>query len=73
MVWSVLQRLTPTQPMVMQSDAIREREGPQGLISTYTLLFSASWNESTALYQFISCLCVHECVCVCAKNFSHNS
>lgn len=58
MVWSVLRRLTPTQPMVMQSDAIRGREGPQGLISTYTLLFSASWNESTALYRFIPCLCV---------------
>lgn len=58
MVWSVLQHLTPTQPVVMQSDAIRGRGGPQGLISTYTLLFSASWNESTALYRFIPCVCV---------------
>lgn len=79
MVWSVLRRLTPTQPMVMQSDAIRGRGGPQGLISTYTMLFPESWNGSTALYRFNWCvlrvralLCVFMCAHVhVGPNFNH--
>lgn len=72
MVWSVLGRLTPTQPLVMQSDAIRGRGGPKGLISTYTFLFTASWNESTALYRFMPCVRVHTLAQISATTDSVN-
>lgn len=72
MVWSVLGRLTPTQPLVMQSDAIRGRGGPKGLISTYTFLFTASWNESTALYRFVPCVRVHTLAQISATTDSVN-
>lgn len=72
MVWSVLGRLTPTQPLVMQSDAIRGRGGPKGLISTYTFLFTASWNESIALYRFMPCVRVHTLAQISATTDSVN-
>lgn len=58
--WSVSGRLTPTQPMVMQSEAIRARGGPGGLICTYTLLFlwELGWIQSAVSIHTV-CVCVH--------------